>query len=230
MDLYNLRVNKMINDFGIMMLKNPNITGVGRGSNIINGFITNIPTITFFVLRKLSSNLINKNDIIPSNIRGVLTDVVESESCYDDFKISRKNFCNDISNVVNFQEDRPAMGGGCLSYITSPTSRYIATLTYAVTDKGTRENIYFLASGHFFKRNYGVNKDKTIYYSKTKDGVIKAFRLGEIYKIFENKYDAVNALNKITKIQALVILFNYYKSVRSKKAKSILYFNMHRLK
>lgn len=49
-DLYKLRIDQTIDKLAFMMLKNPNIVGVGRENKIINGKRTAVPRLTIYYL------------------------------------------------------------------------------------------------------------------------------------------------------------------------------------
>lgn len=189
MDLNKLRINNIIDDFVFMILKNPNIIGVGRGNKIINGHMMNKPTLTFFVKKKLYSSSVSKEYMIPQNIRGALTDVIEIGEFNKKRLSLYKNKIEDTMYLSGLDDDKPALGGGCLVLPDKPSKKYNSTLTYAVTDKDTRKNIYFLTSGHLWD---GLDKKylKFLQYSKSlTSSAKKSWPIGKLLKLADNKYD-----------------------------------------
>ncbi|CAG7841143.1 hypothetical protein Z959_13320 [Clostridium novyi B str. ATCC 27606] len=59
-------------------LDKSNVTGVGFGYKMKNGFYTNQLCIQVFVLRKLEKNKLNFKDLIPNYYKGIITDVVQT--------------------------------------------------------------------------------------------------------------------------------------------------------
>lgn len=178
MDLSALRIKQVINKLKFMILSNDNIIGVGRGNKVVNGKMIDVPTLTFFVKRKLQSNLINKAEIIPKYFSGILTDVLELGSMYYGKSNNISYLKNRGENTqVLSNDNKPALGGGCL-LITIDNKHYGATLTYAVTEKKLRKNIYFLASGHFFNSGGKFKRLSTIKYMGNSDDIDTGWVLG----------------------------------------------------
>lgn len=168
MDNYNLRINQIINKHGDLILRNPNIVGVGRGIKNINSYNTNKPALVFFVKKKLSVSDLRKSHIIPQFLEGVITDVVES----GEFRL--RNSYEPMVSMLGEEiqkDDRPALGGGCL-YLFREASPGIlkpistATLTYAVTEADSPENIYLLTSGSFLIPKGEFYLGEKVYYSR----------------------------------------------------------------
>lgn len=190
MDNYNLRIDKIIDIFGDMMLKDPNIVGVGRGNKIINGKMTDEPVLGFMVAKKISSSKMERDRIIPKYIKGVKTDVFETgEFKLDEGSSDDSNSDEYISRQTSQNEDKPAYGGGCISFKLNGVVKK-STLTYAVTEKGTRKSIFGLASAHTFEVLFPEFKRFIdVYYSKHKDpeSVKKAWVLGITEKLGSNR-------------------------------------------
>lgn len=183
LDNYELRINKIINDFAYMFLQNSNIVAVGNGNKEVNGVNTNIPGLVFFVKKKVSTNLLNPLMIIPKRINGVITDVLEE----GEGKAERTYY--NKSYLKAFYKSMPALGGGCLSIDVSEDKMYISTLGYTVTERRTRESIYFLASAHFLDIKGGFRLGKQVNYSRgVNNDNEEIWLLGLMRKIVPIKY------------------------------------------
>lgn len=205
LDNYNLRINEIIDRYALFMLRNPNIVGVGRGNKIINGCMTNQPTLTFFVINKLASNSLNKSDIIPKFIRGVMTDVFESGPTVAlRPKAQRISINEDIASNKDrhifssglLPEDKTAFGGGCLYMFYQERYVISATLTYAVTDVATRKKVYFLTSRNFLDTDNNFKAGGKVHYSRRpksfsslKDMILNTKYLGKAEKV--SKYNKI---------------------------------------
>lgn len=59
------------------LLRKKNVVGVGIGKKIVRGKQTNIDCITVMVSQKVSIQALPKDDVIPRDIEGIVTDVVQ---------------------------------------------------------------------------------------------------------------------------------------------------------
>lgn len=183
LDNYELRINRIIDRYGELLLKNPNIVGIGRGLKTIKGNVLSEPTLTFFVKKKLPYNNLHPSMVIPKFIMGASSDVIqrgESKPC----------------------DLRPAYGGGAVVDRLAPGFIRSATLSYALTDK-EKKNIYFLENAHFLdmynKGDIGIK----IYYAKTeKTRSSDYFLLGETTKVIPIKNVDVKDTSKYNEIDA----------------------------
>lgn len=129
MNNYILRLNNIINNNKYLILKNTNIIGMGLGNKIINGKITNIPSLTFLVKKKYSLNSLAASYQIPKMLFGVYTDIIEVE---------KKNITPSILPYTN--KVRPAVGGVS---IETMKNTFGGTLGYPVTDQ-KKKDIFIL--------------------------------------------------------------------------------------
>lgn len=100
MDYYRLRLNNIIENKTYLISKNSNIIGMGIGNKIINGKMTNIPSLTFLVEKKIPLNNLNADCIVPPIIFGIYTDIIEV----------KKN-ANSLTIPLSSPKVRPATGG-----------------------------------------------------------------------------------------------------------------------
>jgi len=57
--------------------KLPNVIGIFIGTKWKEGKDTGIPCVTIFVKKKISRSLLSPSDLIPPEISGIITDVIE---------------------------------------------------------------------------------------------------------------------------------------------------------
>ena len=70
----------------------PNVLNVSIGTKIVDGVDTGEPCIVVYVSRKLRAELLELGELVPSEVDGVCTDVVELAADYElgDTGVSRK--------------------------------------------------------------------------------------------------------------------------------------------
>ncbi|NFU58586.1 hypothetical protein FDF93_12030, partial [Clostridium botulinum] len=114
-------------------LNKANVLGVGCGYKVKNGFYTNKLCLQVFTKRKLLSNQLNLQELVPNLYKGILTDVVQSGV------FTQHSFTNKI---------RPVIGGYGIgnSHIQNKTG----TLGCLVTDG---EYNYILSCNHILANN-----------------------------------------------------------------------------
>lgn len=122
-----LKIKKIVEE-GNFIQSNPYVVGVGVGNKIIKGTITDIPCLTFLVVKKIPEENINRQYIIPRYIYEIVTDVIEI-------------------GKVSTQGDTPkkrqlALGGMAIQNVKN--KRY-GTIGYAVTDRKTKKELYILS-------------------------------------------------------------------------------------
>lgn len=147
MDNYTNRILSTINKYAPLLFKYPNVIGFGLGNKIIDGYSTNIPSITFVVEKKLNLNNIHYYNRIPKEIDGVLTDVIEAGS------LSRNYNDSTLPVTAYGKRTLPAYGGDPIKNAQSinPVSGCIA---HVVLDSS--EKMYILSTADV------LTKDETL--------------------------------------------------------------------
>ena len=107
-----------------------NVLGIAKGKKIKNGIYTSDNCLTIFVEKKLPSNLLNKNEFIPSLYKGIKTDVVETGK---------------ISSLSLISRNRPVIGGYSAGVIGSTAG----TIGCTATNENSTE-YYLLSNNHVF--------------------------------------------------------------------------------
>lgn len=141
---YELRLFHLLYNNLDLILNNPYITGMGYGLKRVNNKVLPIPTITFLVKEKLPPLYIYPKYIIPKYINSVLTDVIE-----------------DNTHEFYSKRARPAYAG--LSITNATNFNNYGTISYAVTDKKTKNNLYILSTAHtLLPSTFGTNTSHDI--------------------------------------------------------------------
>ncbi|KEI15884.1 hypothetical protein Z959_11515 [Clostridium novyi B str. ATCC 27606] len=109
-----------------------NVVGIGCGYKIKNGFYTNQLCIQVFVSRKLPSNELNTNDLIPALYKGILTDIKETGG-FTAYSLTQKI--------------RPTPGGYIIA--NEYNTNYSGTLGCLVTDN---KDLFVLSNNHVLAR------------------------------------------------------------------------------
>jgi hypothetical protein len=107
----------------------PNVVGVGVGYKIVGGERTEIPCVIVFVRQKVSAQSLSAEQMVPAQVEGVATDVIESGPIY--------------AQQSNTDKFRPAPGGVSIGHhqITA------GTLGVVVRDSSTGERL-ILSNNH----------------------------------------------------------------------------------
>ena len=99
------RARKIREKYEKELLKKPNVIGVGVGLKIKGGKVTDEPAIMVYVTRKLPKEHLSKEELVPEEIEGVKTDVVEVGI------IRALGFQKQVSHEDRRKKWRPAPGG-----------------------------------------------------------------------------------------------------------------------
>ncbi|MCD3246330.1 hypothetical protein G8S21_10315 [Clostridium botulinum C] len=105
-----------------------NVVGIGCGYKIKNGFYTNKLCIQVFTNKKLHSNQLNSQDLIPNLYKGILTDVIQT-GVFSSCSLSRRI--------------RPTVGGYVIG--NEYKNEISATLGCLVTDN---KDLFILSNNH----------------------------------------------------------------------------------
>ncbi len=174
-----------------------NIVGVGIGPKIREGKATEKPSIRFYVERKLAKSVVSKEDLLPREIDGVPTDVVETGRLFAQVPIAQTRL-------------RPTKGG-CSVGFRVPGFVMAGTLGCLVTD-GTRR--YILSNNHVLANENTLPLGSPIFQpglldggNPTKDRVAKLSKFIKIKPLpANNKVDAAIAQISTTTISSPTIL------------------------
>lgn len=132
------------------LLEKPNVVGVGVGYKIVGGERTEIPCVIVFVRRKVAAESLAAEQLIPEQVEGVATDVVESGTIYAH---------------QNTEKLRPAPGGVSIGHfrITAGTLGVIAR------DRNNGERL-ILSNNHVLANSNDANAGDPIIQPGSADG------------------------------------------------------------
>jgi S1-C subfamily serine protease len=132
---------------GETLFSKGNVIGYGTGHKIKDGKDTGEPCVTVFVSQKLDKALLKADDLVPSAIAGIKTDVVETGEIFAQPSGS-VSMREELGIEVLKQRVRPAKGGFSVGHyrITAGT---IATCVYDMTPfPGIPPKYYILSNNH----------------------------------------------------------------------------------
>jgi len=133
------------------LMGKPNVVGVGVGYKIVGGERTEIPCVIVFVRRKVRAESLSAEEMIPAQVEGVATDVIESGLIYAQ-----------QSNTAKF---RPAPGGVSIGHYQITAG----TLGVVVRDRGTGERL-ILSNNHVLANSNDASQGDPIIQPGGADG------------------------------------------------------------
>jgi hypothetical protein len=170
-----------------------NVHAVGVGKKIIEGVVTDIPAITFYVAQKIPLSLLPSKFCLPKTIKdtGIVTDVVESPPA---FFTPAGNSCTNDRKI----RQRPIIGGISIGHkdITFGTIGYFCRSTETGDDPN---KIYVLSNNHVLANADLAKLKDSIYQpglgsggNSSTDEAAKLFRKVKL-KFGENHINKVDA-------------------------------------
>jgi hypothetical protein len=134
------------------LFEKQNVIGVGTGHKIKNGEDTGEPCIMVLVSQKLDPTLLKGEDVVPKDIRGLKTDVLETGEIFaggmvapDEKEVPLRE---EIGIEVLRQRVRPAMGGFSVAHY-KVTAGTIGTCVYDISPfPGIPPRYYILSNNH----------------------------------------------------------------------------------
>lgn len=72
------RIRNIKEKYESVLMSKKGVVGVATGYKLVNGAKTDLLCIICYVIKKLPFDRLNSTDLIPGEIEGVLTDVIES--------------------------------------------------------------------------------------------------------------------------------------------------------
>ena len=133
------------------LLGKPNVVGVGVGYKVVGGEKTEIPCVMVFVRRKVAAESLSADQMVPAQVEGVATDVIESGTIY--------------AHQSNTEKFRPAPGGVSIGHYQITAG----TLGVVVRDNGTGERL-ILSNNHVLANSNDANPGDAIIQPGGADG------------------------------------------------------------
>lgn len=191
LDSFQLKIINVINSQHPTFWRNSHILGFGRGLKIVNGIMTHTPCLTIFVKKKLPRCNLDSSNIIPKEIDGVPTDVVESGRAFS-----------------HSGEVRPAVGGISIS---NAYRKGGGTLAYPVIDDNNK--LYILSCSHVLCRDTVnvVCNDKIVQPSTSKGGVLPTSSIATLERWIPLKFSNTppTTLNDYNEVDAAIAYVNF---------------------
>jgi len=153
------------------LLGKPNVVGVGVGYKFVGGEKTDTPCVIVFVRQKVAPESLSADEMVPAQIEGVSTDVIESGPIYAQ-----------QSNTAKF---RPAPGGVSIGHYQITAG----TLGVVVRDKNTGERL-ILSNNHVLANaNDATPGDPIIQPGAADGGTVSGDQIGTLLRFQPITYD-----------------------------------------
>jgi len=165
--------------YGQKIKSYPNVKGLGVGFKYIKGKRTEIKCITVFVSKKVPLSELDPDEIIPKEIEGVPTDIVETH-----FKI--------YQNVSSHQSRHDPLIGGIS--VGRSSSSGAGTFGVSVIDNQTNNDV-ILSCWHVLCQSFSWSKGDNIIQPAITDGGNSSDVIAELERgILNNEVDAAIAI------------------------------------
>ena len=133
------------------LMGKPNVVGVGVGYKVVGGQKTDTLCVIVFVRQKVAAQSLSAEEVIPAQIEGVATDVIESGPIY--------------AQQANTDKFRPAPGGVSIGHYQITAG----TLGVVVRDKNTNERL-ILSNNHVLANSNDASPGDPIIQPGAADG------------------------------------------------------------
>jgi hypothetical protein len=133
------------------LMGKPNVVGVGVGYKVVGGQKTEVPCVIVFVRQKVAAQSLSAQEMVPAQLEGVSTDVIESGPIYAQ-----------QSNTGKF---RPAPGGVSIGHYQITAG----TLGVVVRDRNSGERL-ILSNNHVLANSNDANPGDPIIQPGAADG------------------------------------------------------------
>ncbi|UCG26268.1 MAG: hypothetical protein JSW55_09890 [Chloroflexota bacterium] len=128
-----------------------NVVGVGVGYKVVGGETTDIPCVIVFVQRKVTAESLSAEQMVPADVQGVPTDVIESGPIF--------------AHQSNTDKFRPAPGGVSIGHYQITAG----TLGVVARDKSTGERL-ILSNNHVLANSNDASPGDPIIQPGSADG------------------------------------------------------------
>jgi len=130
-----------------------NVHAVGVGHKIVDGNLTDEPCVRLYVVQKLAETLLSQNDLLPSTVDGIATDVIESDPAFILPNEMNENApvhaaAPDCTNARKSSQ-RPVIAGISTAHF-QVTAGTISCFCRSTDDGDDAEGIYVLSNNHVF--------------------------------------------------------------------------------
>jgi hypothetical protein len=130
-----------------------NVHSVGVGHKIVDGKLTEEPCIRLYVVQKLAESLLSANDVLPSEVDGIATDVIESPPAYflpnDGQGAAPSAAALAACTNARRKRQRPVMAGISSAHF-QVTAGTISCFCHSTLEGDDPDTVYVLSNNHVF--------------------------------------------------------------------------------
>ncbi|MEK4774552.1 hypothetical protein MKY31_30375 [Bacillus sp. FSL M8-0139] len=154
-------IQKVQQDVEDAFLQFRNVAGIGAGIQQVNGVMTGTPSLLVFVDQKLPIETLETNQVIPKEINGIKTDVIQTGYLFAGTQQTLQVDTQALSTRV-----RPAKGGYSVAH-RNVTAGTIATCVYDILPNGSTNppahgygipnRYYILSNNHVLANSNNAN-------------------------------------------------------------------------
>ncbi len=150
-----------------------NVHAVGVGHKMVDGQLTDEPCVRLYVVQKLAESLLSNNDLLPSTVDGIATDVIEAAPAF----LLTAAPCT----AARRSRQRPVMAGisGAHFRVTAGT---ISCFCRSTDAEDGEETIFVLSNNHVFgDTNRGLAGDD-LFQASPADGGTNVDRIATLHR------------------------------------------------
>jgi len=162
-----------------------NVHAVGVGHKIVEGNLTDSPCIRLYVVQKLAETLLSKNDLLPSEVDGVPTDVIEAAPAFflpNDMDVNAPVVAAAAAcTTARRNRQRPIMAGISAAHF-QVTAGTISCFCRSTRDGDDGEATYVLSNNHVFADVNKAHKGDDLFQPGPADGGTKADQFASLHR------------------------------------------------
>lgn len=169
-----------------------NVHGVGIGYKVVNGVTTKDPCVRLYVVQKVAASLLTERDILPKQIDGILTDVIQSSPAFlmakKDSKPSKKKQSKAVCSSNRRKRQRPVMAGISAAHyeVTAGTISCFCRSTRAGDDPA---KIYVMGNNHVLADVNKAQPGDDLYQPGPADGGKSTDHFAELFRFAKIQVD-----------------------------------------
>jgi hypothetical protein len=160
-----------------------NVHAVGVGHKIVEGELTEALCVRLYVVQKLAASLLPENAILPSNIDGIPTDVIESPPAFFSGGVSHSAAAAAAApcTSVRRSRQRPVMAGISSAHF-AVTAGTIAAFCRSTSDGDDPDAVYVLSNNHVFANVNNSQIGDDLFQQGPLDGGTNADRFAVLHR------------------------------------------------
>ena len=176
-----------------------NVHGVGIGYKVVNGVTTQVPCVRLYVVQKVAPSLLPARDILPKQIDGVVTDVIESPPAFfmekKSAKPSKKKLPQTACSGNRRKRQRPVIAGISAAHyeVTAGTISCFCRSTRAGDDPA---KIYVMSNNHVLADVNKAQPGDDLYQPGPADGGKNEDHFAELFRFVNIQVDG-NTPNRV---------------------------------